>query len=355
MRILIDINHPAHVHYFRNFYKIMTGYGHEILVVSRNKEIEHNLLRLYNIPFVDRGKGTSGKYGKFLYMLYADLTLLRLAVKFKPDIFLSFLHPYPSHVAALLGRTSLVFSDTEHARLHHRLTVPFATKIFTPSCYRIDLGPRQVRFNSYMELAYLHPNYFKPDPAVLTHLNLQHQEKFVILRFVSWKAAHDFGHAGMSLANKRTIVKELSKHARVFISSEAALPEDLEKYRINIPQHKMHDALYYATLLFGESATMASEAAVLGTPSIFIDNDGRGYTDEEESKYGLVHNFTESDEDQRKAMQKALDIVLDPGVKVACRKKRETLLSECHDTTAFMIEQARKYEAETSTVTGWAS
>src|SRR5688500_14584861 len=99
MRILIDINHPAHVHYFRNFYKIMTENGHDILMVSRNKEIEHKLLRLYDIPFVNRGKGKTGRVSKFLYLLYADLKLLALALKFRPDVFLNFLHPYPSHVA----------------------------------------------------------------------------------------------------------------------------------------------------------------------------------------------------------------------------------------------------------------
>jgi len=33
-----------------------------------------------------------------------------------------------------------------------------------------------------------------------------------------------------------------------------------------------------------------TEAAVLGTYSIYIDDEGRGYTDEEELKYGLVFN-----------------------------------------------------------------
>src|SRR5688500_8018861 len=139
MRILIDINHPAHVHYFRNFYKIMTGMGHELLVVSRNKEIEHRLLNLYGIPFVDRGKGRTGKYSKFFYLLYADTKLLSLALRFKPDVFINFLHPYPSHVAKLLGKVSLVFSDTEHARLHHKLTFPFSTMFFTTTCNRQQL------------------------------------------------------------------------------------------------------------------------------------------------------------------------------------------------------------------------
>jgi len=351
MRILIDINHPAHVHYFRNFYMMMTAMGHDILVVSRNKEIEHNLLKSYGIPFVNRGKGKAGKYSKFLYMLYANARLLLLSLKFKPHVFINFLHPYPSQVARLLGKVSLVFSDTEHATLHHKLTVPFATKVLTPSCYRLDLGKKHIRFRSYMELSYLHPNYFKPDPSVLDLLNVSGSEKFVIVRFVSWAAAHDFGHTGMTLENKRRVVWELSKHSKVFISSEGKLPTDLEGFRIRIPFYKMHDALYYSALLFGESATMASEAAVLGTPSIFIDNDGRGYTDEEEAKYKLVNNFNESEEGQERALQKALEIIKDRDGKEKYRVMRNELLSNCIDTTRFMIDEVLKYDKSLSQVT----
>lgn len=344
MRILIDINHPAHVHYFRNFYRIMTSRGHSILVVSRNKEIEHKLLNLYNIPFVNRGRGRTGKISKFLYLIYADVKLLLLALKFKPDVFLNFLHPYPSHVSSLLGKVSLVFSDTEHASLHHKLTVPYATNIFTPACYRIDLGKKHVRFNSYMELSYLHPNYFTPDPGILTILGVKETDKFVIFRFVSWAAAHDFGHTGMSMENKRKAVLELSKYARVFISAEGSLPDDLEKFRIKIPFDKMHDALFYSSLLFGESATMASEAAMLGTPSVFLDNDGRGYTDEEEHKYHIVNNFTESKADQQRAIARALEIIQDKEGKAKYLKIREKILSDCLDTTAYMVEQVEKFD-----------
>ncbi|MCF1750121.1 DUF354 domain-containing protein [Mariniradius sediminis] len=343
MRILIDINHPAHVHYFRNFYKIMSSEGHEILVVSRNKEIEHKLLDHYGIPFVSRGKGKDGKIGKFIYMLYADWTLWKLARNFRPDIFLNFLHPYPSQVAKLLGKPSLVFSDTEHAKLHHQLTIPFATKIFTPACYRIDLGPKQVRFPSYMELSYLHPNYFTPNPDVLKILGVEKSEKFVIFRFVSWAAAHDFGHTGMSLENKRKAVQLVSSYAKVFISSEKELPSDLEQFRIRIPVHQMHDCISFASLLFGESATMASEAAVLGTHAIFLDNDGRGYTDEEEERFDLVFNFTESAEDQEAAIQKALALLSRFNLKEEGLAKQAKLLREKIDTTTFMIEQVERF------------
>lgn len=345
MRILIDINHPAHVHYFRNFYKIMVAQGNEILVVSRNKEIEHRLLSSYNIPYVSRGKGKSGKLSKLLYMIYADVKIWILALKFKPDIFLNFLHPYPSHVARLLGKPSLVFSDTEHARLHHRLTVPFATKILTPSCYLSDLGAKQVRFNGYMEISYLHPKYFTPDPSILEILKVKESEKFVIMRFVSWQAAHDFGHNGMSLKNKRKAVFELVNHAKVFISAEGELPEDLEQYRIRIPFHKMHDAIYYSALLFGESATMASEAAVLGTPSVFMFDGALGYTKEEEDKYHIVNNFTESEIDQERAIERALEIIRDENGREKYKEIGRSIISNCVDTTAFMVDEVLKFKS----------
>ena len=68
---------------------------------------------------------------------------------------------------------------------------------------------------------------------------------------------------------------------RVFISSESELPADLEPYRIHIPIEQMHHVQAAAALFVGESATMASESVCLGTPAIYIDQVGRGYTDEE--------------------------------------------------------------------------
>ena len=49
MRIFIDIGHPAHVHYFKNFIQIMNKNNHKILIVARNKEITHELLNFYEI------------------------------------------------------------------------------------------------------------------------------------------------------------------------------------------------------------------------------------------------------------------------------------------------------------------
>jgi len=344
MNILIDINHPAHVHYFRNFSEIVRKIGHKTLFVSRDKEMAQKLLNHYKIPFIDRGKGKDGKIGKFMYMAYANWKLHSVSRKFQPDIFLNFLHPYPSQVASYLSKPSLVFSDTEHAKLHHQLTVPFASTIYTPSCYLTDLGKKQVRFKSYMELSYLHPTYFKPNPEIFDILGINENEKFVIVRFVSWRAAHDFGITGMSLQNKIHAVQELAKYGRVFISSEGKLPEDLEKFRIKIPYDRIHDALYYSSMIFGESGTMSSEAAVLGTPAFFISSLKLGYLEEQEKEFGLVFNYGISETDQKNAIAKAVEILDDPESDFIFREKRKKLLENCIDTTEFMVKEVLKNE-----------
>jgi predicted glycosyltransferase len=45
MKILIDIGHPAHVHYFRNFIKLMEQKGHSFLIIAKNHNITYKLLR----------------------------------------------------------------------------------------------------------------------------------------------------------------------------------------------------------------------------------------------------------------------------------------------------------------------
>ena len=47
----IDILHPAHVHFFRNFHAEMTERGHELHITARDKDRSIELLRAYDLPF----------------------------------------------------------------------------------------------------------------------------------------------------------------------------------------------------------------------------------------------------------------------------------------------------------------
>lgn len=80
---------------------------------------------------------------------------------------------------------------------------------------------------------------------------------------------------------------------RVFITSEAELNPELQKFRFKIGPEKLHHALYYASIVVSEGATVASEAGVLGTPAVYINPIPISYCKDQE-KYGLVFNTSES-------------------------------------------------------------
>ena len=343
MKIFIDIGHPAHVHYFKNIIKSMEKKSCTFLVTARDKEVSHDLLKNFGIIFYDRGKGGSTLVSKFFYLFKANYLIYNLAKKFKPDIFISFSSPYAAQVSSILNVPHLGLTDTEHAFLGNLAFAPFSKKIITPFCFKNDYGEKHIRFNSYMELFYLHPKYFSPNPNIYKILKIKKNQKYTILRFVSWSATHDVGHKGISLKNKIKAINEFKKYGKVFISSESNLPSELEKYKINISPDQMHDVLASASLLYGESATMASESAVLGTPSIFIDNEGRGYTDEQENKYEMVFNFNESLLDQNKSITKGVEILMMNNGKKYFTDKSEKMVADKIDPVKFFTNYILNY------------
>jgi len=305
-----------------------------------HRGIVPNLLDAYHIEYCLVGKRIHGLPGMAFSQIRYEYNLYRLAKKFNPDILLGIGGPANSHVGKLIRKPSIVFTDTEHARLSNLITFPFADVICTPSCFKKDLGKKQVRYNGYHELAYLHPNYFKPDPSVLSELGLSENDRFIIVRFVSWMASHDIRQHGFDLAKKRKLVEEIGKYGRVLITSESHLPEELEKYRITIPPEKIHDLLYYATMYIGEGGTMASESAVLGVPAIRVSSFPRnGYIEELEEKYGLVHSLLP----QEDYLGEVTTLLNNKDLKQDYQKKRDILLNEKINVTQFMVGFIERY------------
>lgn len=342
MKIFIDIGHPAHVHYFRNLIEDLSKKGFQFVITARDKEIAQYLLNQYKLEYISRGEGGIGILGKLFYMLRADVQLLNIAQDEKPDLFLSFGSPYAAQVSLLVGKPHIALDDTENATLGQFFYRPFTNCILSPSCFKSDFGKKHFKFPSYMELSYLHPNVYSPDKSVLNFLGVEEHEMYTILRFVGWGATHDVGHEGITVENKIKAVNEFKKYGKVFVSSEDELPSELLDYKYKLPPEKMHDALAFASLFYGESATMASESAVLGTPAIYLDNEGRGYTNELEKKYGLVFNYSESKKDQAHSIEKGVKI-LKKNDKQKWFDKKNAILRDKIDLTAFLKKFVTNY------------
>ena len=347
MRILIDVGHPSDVHLFKYFYEEMSRKNHQILFTARDKEVTIGLLDAYRSNYISYGKPFKSRFGKLFGIFKFDCQLYRLARHFKPDLFFTHGSFYASHVAFLMRKPFITFEDTGNLEqiLLYRF---FADVILTPDTFVRNLGKKHLRFKGTKELAYLHPRNFVPDESVLNEIGVRPGERFVLLRFVGWNASHDSGHHGITFSNKLRVIREISKTARVFISSESPLPEEIVHLKISIAPEKILSVMYFADLLYGESATMASECAIIGTPAIFVNNARISYTLEQELKYDLIYNFTESDEDQEKSIQKALGLLAMPDLKNTWRKKSSKLIHEQIDLTAFMVWFIEQYPESAS-------
>ena len=341
MNILVDITHPAHVHFFKNAIWIWQARGHAVCIAARDKDITLDLLCGYHLPHSCLSRVRRGMGGLSIELLEHQAKLYNLIKGFRPDVILEHSGAFIVHVAKMARVPSIVYTDTEHAKLENGITFPFADVICTPTCYKGNLGSKHIRYNSYHELAYLHPNRFASDPRALEEAGVTEDDPFFIVRFVSWEASHDIGQRGFSYDGKRELVRLLERYGRAIITSEYPLPPELDRYRIDVSPTRIHDLLYYAAMYIGESATMASESAVLGTPAILVSPAGCGYTDEEEHKYGLVCSF--SDQAEEAAMAKARAWLARDDLKAQWRTKRDRMLEDKIDLTAWMVDFVENY------------
>ena len=266
---------------FKNLILCLKETNIDVLVVVVEKEISTKLLEELGLEYKLIGENKTKLLAKLLSIIPLHLKTIVLSLKFKPDIFIGQALIHFALMSFVLRKPFSIFEDTENAIIPQLIANPFAHSIITPSFFKKKFGKKHIIIDGSFELAYLRSNWFNPSKQVLKYLKLSENDKFTIVRFVGWISNHDTpAIRGISVSNKIKFVNELLKFGKVIISSEIKLPKEIELYKVNIKPSEMHNLMYYANLVYGESATMAAEAAYLGTPSIYIDNVGRGYTDE---------------------------------------------------------------------------
>lgn len=334
--ILISSGHPAQVHNFRHLKKDLENKGYNVYWLATDKDISRQLLDYYEIDYSLFKKPSKGLISKGSTLAKNVLQSVKFIKQHNINFAVSRVSPYLSIASYMTGVKHLVLTDTETAEKYDKFFVRFASGILTATSFKNQLLKDQIRFKGNIELFYLHPNRFKASDEIYTYLKIEKGEPYVICRFVSWDAYHDKGLSGFTDEHKIKAVQEFSRFAKVYITSEKELPPELERYRILIPPEKMHDALAHATLFFGESATMASESAVLGKPAIFLDKHGRGYTDEE-GEFGLVYNYTNSEADQIIAIEKGIELLRVDTLEKEMKQRHQRFMADKIDMTAFLV------------------
>jgi uncharacterized protein len=339
MNILIDIGHPAHVHYYRNLATALNQKNHKVIWTIKEIEVVRNLLDYFGFEYYTFPKKYDSLIGKGIMQLRYDWLLLNICRRENIDLVIG-TSATVTHVSKLSRVKSIMFDDDddEVQPLVTKYVSPFADSLLSPDVLK---GKRRrkdtIYYPGYHELTYLHPNRFQPDPEVSRELGLKPGEPYFIMRFNVFKAHHDVGIKGLSLDQKLALIEILKPHGRVFVTTERNIEPELKPYQMLVSPEKAHSLMAFASIFLGDSQTMTSEAAVLGIPSLRCNSfAGRiSYLEEEERKYGLTFAFLPHD--FARLTDKLQELLSMKDLKEEWQRRRQRMLEDKIDVTAFWL------------------
>lgn len=339
MRYLFTVNTPAHAHSFKHVVRALRDRGHEVGILARDYGCTLDVLDYEGLPYEVYGRCDTTKLSLFTELPRHYARLLPLARRFDPDVIFG-IGSYAAHAGAVTGARTVLVRDTETAGLDAKLSLPFVDAVLTPYSFRDDLGEKHYRFDGLMESAYLHPDVFERRVDVREELGVGPDEDVVILRFNAWGSQHDIGKSGFTDAQKERLISRLGDHGRVFVLDEKfgdSAEDDAVAYDAH-PGH-IHDVLAEASLLVTDAHTTATEAGLLGTPTLrsngMVGDDDMGNFVEME-RQGLVENYRDFDA----VLDRGIELLSDPSAAEEWARRREAYASELVNLSDLLLEVA---------------
>ncbi len=345
MKILFQLNHPAHYHLFKNSIKELKSKGHTVNILARPKDILIELLENEDFDVLSVKKGKSF-FEKIKLVKQAQKQILKYCENQKPDIIIG--TGDFSYVTKKLGIPS-IFLGEDDANLNLPL---FMWTLFTYGGFSSILAPVGVNnsiwnkkttfYHGYHKLAYLHPNQFTADKKVVEKY-FSADEPYFILRFAKLNAYHDINAKGINTEIAQKLIDLLTPKGKVYITSERELEPQFEKYRLQIDPLDIHHVMSFAQLYIGDSQSMAVEGAMLGVPSVrFNDFAGKiSVLEELEHKYKLT--FGVKTDNPNKLYQTIENLLSMENAKEEFQARRQRMLADKIDVTAFLVWFVENY------------
>jgi predicted glycosyltransferase len=340
MKLLFYLGHPAHFYLFKETIKNLQARQYQLFIVIKSKDVLEKLLIDSNLDYInivpDHKK--NGKIGKYVSLLNRLFSLSKIIFTYKPSKLIG-----SAAELAILGKlfripSYLFFEDDfEAVPKFAKIAGPLATYLVCPNCCSAwKWDHKKIGYNSYHELAYLHPDHFLPDATKISSIFDFRKQNF-ILRFAQLTAYHDVGKSGIDKVIAQQLIDLLLPFGNVFITSERPLEPQFEKYRIQIPPLDIHHALYFADMYIGDSQTMTAEAAVLGTPAIrFNDFVGElSYLEELEHVFKLTFGIKTNE--PQLLFQKIKELLEIPHLKKEWEDRRINMLNKNINLAQYLI------------------
>lgn len=322
-KFLFDLNHPADFHFFKNLFSYMRGKGYSYRIIARDKECLHALLHAEGISFISRGAGSHFLSGKYLYALYNLLLSFVHLVIFRPELTLSLSSPYLITISKLLHIPTMTYDDTDiNPRLHP--LIRRADYIFSPANYPHTFHKNHFHISTYKELAYL-------DPVDSMGNDDKHA---IFFRMTRTDSVH---HTSETFLNRNWIIQEINRislNYTTFLSSETGALNDLSEKVLFPDVVDVHDVLKKCLVFWGNSATMATEAVILGIPAIFVGAERFAYINELED-HGLLYCFSPDEIEQ--SFSKLDDLISGSPSIESFMRSRDEMLNEKISITELLI------------------
>ena len=298
MSVLIDISHPAHVHFFRPIIEALREKGVTVHVVARDKDVTVDLLESSGleyevVPMAPPGGllASAGELVRRSLALRARIRQHRVRVVLTRN---------PSGAIAAFGTRTRSIFDTDDGRsvgIHYWAARPFADIITSSVHDPENHGRGHRRYRAIKAQMFLHPDRFTPDPEVRRRY-LSDDERLAVVRFSAHDASHDRSISGISPSGRESILRRLSDFGAVLVSIEReglqiwrGAGPSLHRQTVQ-PQH-FHQLLAQSSIFVGDSQSVAAEAAVLGIPALRLSGfTGRTFYLSLLEDQGLIRNFS---------------------------------------------------------------
>jgi uncharacterized protein len=322
-RFCFDLNHPADFHFFRHLMNYMKQQGYTIKVIARDKECLHMLLNDAGISYISRGRGKHTLAGKYFYAIWILLVLTVALIRFRPTVALSLSSPYLAVLTRILGITCVTYDDTD---INPRLLplIRQSTYLLSPITYPHNFHKGHFHLPCMKELAYLHPKKFQYKKG----------KSGVFLRVTRTDSVHHSSASKLDLGALDSYMDNLSREQTIYLSTEMDVGLRRNPSIKQADPLDIHRQLASCRVFWGNSATMAAEAAVLGVPAIVVSAEEFAYLKELES-YGLLYYY--HPENIPDSFNKLASILDGDPTESHFSKSRDSLLREKMDMTGFLI------------------
>ncbi|MBS7622340.1 DUF354 domain-containing protein [Candidatus Bathyarchaeota archaeon] len=347
MRILIDMLTPKQVLFLGELSNRLEKAGHRVVKVTRSFAETVKLLRMRKIKAEVIGTHRTTLDGKLRESLIRTARIARLMRDKRIELVVAYPSVEASRSAFGLRIPYYCVSDSPHAEEVSRLSIPLASKLFSPAVIPLEdwnrycLPPSKIIQYDALD-PYVWVRDARPDPEMLKRHGLKPASRIVTLRIEESFAAYLMNMPGDWRTLGPRIAEELL--SRGCPAEIVVLPRYREHHaafrrlrgRIILPKAFIYGpSLLASTSVFiGGGGTMTAEAAMMGIPAISYFPAGPTRVEAFLQQSHLLARI----QDPESIAEQAIDWLEDDAHRNECRARAQRLMEGMEDPIEKIVD-----------------